>query len=143
MGNARSVNAVVSPTTSAQPATRGNASGAMPNAAHAGSDQRTASRSSSIVREAVAASVTYSVPNRCSSQLSVVVMTPPAVTFSRSHFIFGAAKYGSSGRPVIACRSLAQGSRRSQMPAERRSCQTIALLSGRPLALSQARTVSP
>ena len=29
------------------------------------------------------------------------------------------------------------------MPAERRSCQTIALLSGLPLALSQARTVSP
>jgi hypothetical protein len=29
-------------------------------------------------------------------------MTPAPVTCSRSQVIFGAAKYGSSGRPVIA-----------------------------------------
>ena len=87
------------------------------------------------MREAVAASVTYPAPSRCSSQVSVVVTTPSAVTFSRSHVIFGAAKYGSSGRPVSAGRSSARSASRSQTPAERRSCQTIARLSGLPLRL--------
>ena len=73
----------------------------------------------------------------------MVVTTPSAVTFSRSQVIFGAAKYGSSGRPVIRASSPARSLSRSQTPAERRSCQTIALLSGFPVALSQARTVSP
>jgi hypothetical protein len=95
------------------------------------------------VREAVAASVTYPPPRRCSSQLSVVVTTPFTVTFSRSQVIFGAAKYGSSGRPVMRANSPSRLRRRSQMAAERRSCQTIALLSGSPVALSQASTVSP
>ena len=73
----------------------------------------------------------------------MVVTTPSAVTFSRSHVIFGAAKSGSSGRPVMRASSPARLLRRSQMAAERRSCQTIALLSGFPVALSQASTVSP
>ena len=54
------------------------------------------------MRDAVAASVTYPAPSRASSQVSVVVTTPSAVRFSRSQVIFGAAKYGSSGSPVIA-----------------------------------------
>ena len=37
----------------------------------------------------------------------------------------------------------ADGARRAQIPAERRSCQLIAVLSGRPVARSQASTVSP
>ena len=44
------------------------------------------------MRDAVAASVTYPAPSRCSSHLSVVVTTPSAVRFSRSQVIFGAAK---------------------------------------------------
>ncbi len=96
------------------------------------------------MREAVAASVTYRAPSRCSSQVSVVVTTPSRVTFSRSQVIFGAAKYGSSGRPVMRAQlAPPRLRRRSQMAAERRSCQTIALLSGFPVALSQASTVSP
>ncbi len=134
---------VVSPTTPAQSATRGRVPGSTPNAAHAGSDHWTASRSSSIVREAVAASVTYPAPRRCSSHVSVVVTTPSVVTFSRSQVIFGAAKYGSSGRPVMPASSAARPLSRSQMAAERRSCQTIARLSGFPVARSQASTVSP
>ena len=137
-------NAVVSPTTASQSATAGSVSGAMPNASQAVADQVPASRSSSIVRDAVAASVTYPAPSRASSQLSVVVTTPSRVTCSRSQVIFGAAKYGSSGRPVIARSSAARsGPSRAQIDAERRSCQTIARLSGRPVAGSQASTVSP
>jgi len=95
------------------------------------------------VRDAVAASVTNPVPSRASSQASVVVTTPSAVRFSRSQVIFGAAKYGSSGSPVIAARRPAEPDRRWQIPADRRSCQTMAGVSGRPDARSQASTVSP
>jgi hypothetical protein len=70
-------NAAVSPANPAQSATAGSAPASRPNAAHAVSDQVTASRSSSMVRDAVAASVTYSPPSRASSQVSVVVTTPP------------------------------------------------------------------
>ena len=96
------------------------------------------------MRDAVAASVTYRAPSLCNSQVSVVVTTPSRVTFSRSQVIFGAAKYGSSGRPVIARSSSATAApSRAQTLAERLSCHTIALLSGFPVAGSQASTVSP
>ena len=96
-----------------------------------------------MVRDAVAASVTYPAPSRCSSQVSVVVTVPSAVRFSRSQVIFGAAKYGSSGRPVIAASSAARPASRAQTPPDRRSCQTIAGDSGLPVPRSQASTVSP
>ena len=51
-------NADVSPVTAAQSATCGSRPGSTPKAAQARSDQSAASRSSSIVRDAVAASVT-------------------------------------------------------------------------------------
>ena len=86
-----------------------------------------------MVRDAVAASVTYPAPSRCSSQVSVVVTVPSAVRFSRSQVIFGAAKYGSSGRPVIAASSAARSASRAQTPPDRRSCQTIAGDSGLPV----------
>ena len=79
----------------------------------------------------MAASVTYPAPSRASSQLSVVVTVPSAVRFSRSQVIFGAAKYGSSGRPVIAVSSAERSASRAQTPPDRRSCQTIAGDSGR------------
>ena len=91
----------------------------------------------------MAASVTYPAPSRASSQLSVVVTVPSAVRFSRSQVIFGAAKYGSSGRPVIAVSSAERSASRAQTPPERRSCQTIAGDSGGPVRRSQASTVSP
>ncbi len=96
-----------------------------------------------MVRDAVAASVTYPAPSRASSQVSVVVTTPSAVRFSRSQVILGAAKYGSSGSPVIAARLSACPASRAQTLAERRSCQTMAGVSGRPVRRSQASTVSP
>ena len=100
-----------------------------------------------MVRDAVAASVTYPAPSRSSSQVSVVVTVPSPgmgwVRFSRSQVIFGAAKYGSSGSPVIAVSSAARPASRPHRPAERRSCQTIARDSGAPVARSQASTVSP
>jgi len=89
-------NAVVSPTTPAQSVTSGRAAASRPKAAQAASDQAARSRSSSRVRDAVAASVTYPAPSRASSQLSVVVTVPSpeigCARFSRSHVIFGAAK---------------------------------------------------
>jgi hypothetical protein len=96
-----------------------------------------------MVRDAVAASVTYPAPSRPSSHASVVVTTPSPVRFSRSQVILGAAKYGSSGSPVIAASSAARSASRAQTPADRRSCHTIAGVSGRPVRRSQASTVSP
>ena len=95
------------------------------------------------MRDAVAASVTYPAPSRASSQVSVVVTVPSRVRFSRSQAIFGAAKYGSSGRPVIAASSAARSASRAQTLPDRRSCQTIAGDSGLPVPRSQASTVSP
>ena len=69
-------NAEVSPTTPAQSVTAGSASISRPNAAHAVADHATESRSSNMVRDAVAASVTYPAPSRSSSQVSVVVTVP-------------------------------------------------------------------
>jgi hypothetical protein len=96
-----------------------------------------------MVRDAVAASVTYSLPSRASSQVSVVVTTSPAVRFSRSQVIFGAAKYGSSGSPVMADSSAARPASRWHTAADHRSCHTTAGETGSPVARSQASTVSP
>ena len=63
--------------------------------------------------------------------------------FSRSQVIFGAAKYGSSGSPVMADSSAARPASRSQTAADRRSCHTMAGVNGVPVARSQASTVSP
>ena len=73
----------------------------------------------------------------------MVVTTPSLVTFSRSQVIFGAAKYGSSGSPEMLVSSPARSLSRRQIAVARRSCQTIARLSGFPDARSQASTVSP
>ena len=103
------------------------------------------SRSRSSHRDAVAASVTNAPHSRCSSQVSDVVATPAVVTCSRSHVIFGAAKYGSSSSPVSAASHVSQPSAasRSQTSADRRSCQTSAVASGAPVARSHGSTVSP
>jgi hypothetical protein len=44
---------------------------------------------------------------------------------------------------VISASRSADPASRWQIPAERRSCQTIAGVSGRPVCRSQASTVSP
>ena len=71
--------------------------------------------------------------SRCTSQVSVVVTTPSRVRLARIHAIFGAEKYGSSTRPVRRATSSAEPASAAQMDSARRSCQTIAGLSGRPV----------
>ena len=88
-------------------------------------------------------SVTYEPVRRCRSQASLVVTTPSPVTFRRSQVIFGAAKYGSSGSPVVRVSSSATPAMSVQIAAARRSCQEMAVLRGRPVVRSQAKTVSP
>ena len=65
-------------------------------------------------------------------------------TWSRSHASFVPLKYGSSSRPVF-CRNSGSSPRRlsfAQRSAVRRSCQTMARCSGRPVHRSQSRVVS-
>ena len=73
----------------------------------------------------------------------MVVTTPSPVRFSRSQVILGAAKYGSSGSPVSWASRAAEPARRSHTAADRRSCQTMAGVSGARVRRSQASTVSP
>ena len=74
------------------------------NAAMASGDQSRVSGSRSIVRDAVAASVAKRPVRRKFVQASMVVMAVLGLSESPSwrlsHAIFGAAKYGSAGRPV-------------------------------------------
>ena len=94
-------------------------------------------------RLAVDASVTNAPQSRCTSQVSVVVTTPAAVMLARIHAILGAEKYGSSTRPVRAATVSADAERGAQIDSARRSCHTTAGVNGRPVARSQASTVSP
>ena len=65
-------------------------------------------------------------------------------TLSRIHASLVAEKYGSSSSPVRRTSSTALGSRSSsrQRSAVRRSCQTMARCTGRPVARSHTTTVS-
>ena len=85
-------------------------------------------------RLAVDASVTNSPHSWCTSQESVVVTTPSVVRLRRSHAIFGAEKYGSSTSPVRAASMSACSASSSHSRLARRSCQTIAGDSGRPVS---------
>ncbi len=73
------------------------------------------------------------VPN-ASSPRAALARAP--ATWSRSHFSFVPEKYASRTRPVFAVQSSARGRpprSASQTGAVRRSCQTIAFASGRPV----------
>ncbi len=131
------------PTRVSASTTSGSGSPVRPKASSAAGDQSTVSRSRSWVRPAVAASVTKAPVSRCTSQASLVVTTPCRVRWRRIQAILGAAKYGSRGSPVRSCNAGACGASSVQSCSVRRSCQTIAAVSGSPLAGSQARTVSP
>ena len=84
--------ASVFPTAASQSTTAGCPAGSSPNAAQASSDHVVLSRSSSSVREAVAASVTKAPVRRWFSQASTVVTTPSSPPSRRSQAILGAAK---------------------------------------------------
>src|SRR3954463_10424169 len=72
------------------------------------------------------------------------LITPSSVpSRRRSHVIFGAAKYGSSGRPVISVRRSACSASSFVTVTARRSCQLSAGPNGRPVERSQRSTVSP
>ena len=142
----RGPNASVAPNDPLASTTSGRSSSPSPNAAHASADQRHASRSRSIVREAVDASVTKAPVRACTSHASEVVTTPSRVRFSRSQAIFGAAKYGSRASPVRSasrCAVPSTAAIRRHTASDRRSCHPIASVSGSPVDRSQASTVSP
>ncbi len=96
--------------------------------------------------------MTCSPVSRKSSQASIVPKTAvPRAARSRSsgacsssQAIFVPEKYGSRVRPVRSriSSSWPAARRRSQIPADRRSCQTIARCSGSPVAGSQTQIVS-
>src|SRR3954454_20656520 len=72
------------------------------------------------------------------------LITPSSVpSRRRSHVIFGAAKYGSSGRPVISVSRSAWSASSLVTVTARRSCQLSAGPNGRPVERSQRSTVSP
>ena len=68
--------------------------------------------------------------SRCTSQVSVVVTTPARVMLVRIHAIFGAEKYGSHTSPVRRASSSAWPLSAAQIDSARRSCHTIAGVSG-------------
>jgi hypothetical protein len=77
------------------------------------------------------------------TQQSSVVTTGVEPASRRSHAIFGAAKYESSGRPVNSPRRGAWARSARAIVSERRSCQQIAGPSGSPVFGLHASTVSP
>src|SRR4030042_1156198 len=103
---------------------------------------------------ALLTSVTYLLP--CVSLQTSQVSTVPNAslpfsacslaegTLSSIHFIFVAEKYGSSTSPVFLriMGSIPWFLSWSQIPAVRRSCQTIALYTGLPVSLSHTSVVS-
>jgi len=144
----------VVPTTSPAAATRGSTARGMSRMASSSSSQSRSWMLNRRVREALLASVTWaSPPVRC--QASQVSMVPKASsprsararapgTVSSSHASLVPEKYASRTSPVLfrnpsscpACRSA------SHRDAVRRSCQTMALATGRPVARSQSTVVS-
>ena len=102
-------------------------------------------RSRSIVREALVTSVACAAPpvRFQAIQESTVPKARRSwemSTRSRIHSSFEAEKYGSQTRPVLS-RTSSAGSR-AQRSAVRRSCQTIARCTGRPVARSHTTAVS-
>lgn len=133
----------VCPTISSQPTIAGSDSPASPNRSSSSPSQDGESSAVSSDRLAVDASVTKAPHNRCTSQVSVVVTTPARARLARSHAIFGAEKYGSSTSPVRWATRSAESANCAQTDSARRSCHTIAGVSGRPVSRSHASTVSP
>ena len=111
-------------------------------------------RSNSMVREALLGSVLCTAPPvschtsqvstvpKASSPRSAIWRAPG--TWSSSQDSLVPEKYASSTRPVRDCRKSACPSARSRSHsgAVRRSCQTMARASGRPVARSQISVVS-
>ena len=93
----------------------------------------------------MAASVTHAPVSREVTHASIVVTAWPgaAPPCPCSQASFGAAKYGSRGRPVIAVSCAPRSARRRVTVSARRSCQLSAGPHGAPVARSQRRTVSP
>ena len=116
-----------------------------PNSASSSSSHSPVARSSSIVREALVRSVTCAAPpvSFHTSQRSIVPKASSGCGRSvraRIHSSFVAEKYGSGTSPVRSrIRSAGSSAQRS---AVRRSCQTIAGCTGRPLPRSQTTVVS-
>ncbi len=126
----------------------------MPKASSSSSSQVRRLRSNSIVREALVTSVACSRPplRRHKRKLSIVpnaisparARSPRPGIVSSSQRILDAEKYGSMTRPVrSATISSRPASRhRAQISAVRRSCQTMALCTRRPVARSHSTVVS-
>ena len=145
---------LVTPYTSLEERTSGSIDRGTPKSFSSSSSQSPFVMSYNIVREALLASVTCTLPPvrfQTSHESTVPNASSPALalarapfTFCRIHCTFVAEKYASITRPVLRriMRSSFRALRRSQMPAVRRSCQTIALQIGSPVARSQTTVVS-
>ena len=143
-----------SPTTSLDDVIRGsNARGTLKSCSSS-SSQSSVARSTSSVRDALLTSVTWTAPP-VRFQMSQLSMVPKASsprsararapgTWSSSHAIFVAEKYGSSTNPVFARKRSSRPRSRNaaQCSAVRRSCQTMALAIGAPVARSHSTVVS-
>ncbi len=121
----------------------GSNSRSTPNSASSSSSQSSVASEQSSVREAFVRSVRWAAPDvsRQTSHESTVPNASPLCGRSRSsHSSFVAEKYGSGTSPVRSrIRSLSSSRQRS---AVRRSCQTIAGATGRPVLRSQTTVVS-
>ena len=140
----RRPNAVVVPTAPATSTTLGSSSPSSPKTPSASADQAQASRSSSIVRDAVEASVTNAPVSACTSHASRRRDHAVAgdVLAQPGHLRRGEVRVeGEPGERRQPVARTGPGGRRR--PAERRSCQTTAGLSGSPEPRSHASTVSP
>ena len=134
--------------------TSGNSRRGMPSASLNSASQARRCRSNSIVREAFVTSVACNLPpvRRHKRKLSIVpnAISPLAArsrspgTLSSIQRIFDAEKYGSTTSPVRCATAFPKPAARhsSQSGAVRRSCQTIALCTARPLARSHNTAVS-
>ena len=122
---------------------RGSSARSTAKRSSSSSSQSSVSSDASIVRDAFVASVTCTSPpvSFQTSQVSTVPNASPARPCSRrSHSSFVAEKYGSGTSPVRS--RIKSGSSSRQRAAVRRSCQTIAGATGRPVARSQSSVVS-
>ena len=144
----------VSPSRPADGQTSGSTAGGTPNSRHSSPSKRRAPMSNSSVRDALVTSVACVLPpvRRQMRKLSTVpnAISPASararspVTLSSSQRILVAEKYGSSTSPVClrSAGSCPAAFSCAHSGAVRRSCQTIALATGRPSARSQSSVVS-
>ena len=126
----------------------------MDRSRHSSASQVPVRRSMSIVRDALLTSVTCCRPPvsfQTSQESTVPAASRPAAAFfrapgtwSRSQRSLDPEKYGSRTRPVFRRMTRSWPATRSRCiaAAVRRSCQTIARCTGRPVSRSQRTTVS-